>query len=87
MTHVQDGDDRKHQPIRDSRQQEEPSRVEARSERDGGDVRYTGDRSPQRGFPDGLVFVWVDDVSVNEPRCSFALRDVYGFRFPFSSYS
>ena len=87
MTHMQDRDDRKHQSVGDRRQQEEPRRVEARAERDSGDVRDTGDRSPQRGFPDGFVFVNVDDVPVNDPGRPFALGDIYGFRFPFSSYS
>ena len=87
MTHMQDGDHGEHQSIGDRRQQEEPRRVEAGAERDSGDVRDTGDRSPERRLPDRLVFVCVGDVTVNDARGRFALRDVYRFRFPFSSYS
>jgi len=50
-------------------------------------MRDARDGRPDRGFPDGLVLVCVNDVCVIDQRCGFALGNVYGFRFPFSSYS
>jgi hypothetical protein len=49
-------------------------------------MRDARDGRPDRGFPDGLVLVCVNDVCPVDPRCG-ALGNVYGFRFPFSSYS
>ena len=87
MTHVQRRDRREHQAVRDGGEQEEPGWVEGLSERRSDDVRDACEGRPDRGLPDGLVLVCVNDVAVGDMRCGFALGDVYGFRFPFSSYS
>jgi hypothetical protein len=86
MTHMQRRDRRKHQAVRDGGEQEEPGWVEALSERRSDDVGDAREGRPDRGLPDRLVLVCVNDIGVIDTRCG-ALGNVYGFRFPFSSYS
>jgi hypothetical protein len=87
MTHVQRRDRREHQAVSDGGEKEEPGRVEALAECRGDDVGDACEGRPDRSLPDGLVLVCVNDASVIDLRCGLALDKVYGFRFPFSSYS
>jgi hypothetical protein len=86
MTHVQRRDRREHQAVGDGGEKEEPGWVEALTERRSDDVCDARDGRPDRGFPDSVVLVCVNDVGVIDERRG-ALGNVYGFRFPFSSYS
>jgi hypothetical protein len=87
MSYVQRRDGREHQAVRDGGEQEEPRWVEALPERRSDDVSDASEGRPDRRLPDRLVLVCVDDMRVDDMGSGFAFGEVYGFRFPFSSYS
>jgi hypothetical protein len=89
---VQYGDDREREAVRDRGEEDVPVGIQAGSDGGADDVDDARERSPDGGFPESLTFVSVQAwcpylVGLYDLRGGFVLNAVYGFRFPFSSYS
>lgn len=89
---MQDRDNGEREAVRDRGEKEVPVGIEAGAEGAADDVEDAGERRPDGGLPESLTFVTLCVlcrylVSFYDLRSGVALDGVYGFRFPFSSYS
>ena len=77
---MQDRDHGQRDAVRDRGQEEVPVGVEAGADGGADEVDDTCERRPDGGLPESLTLVTFD-------AWRFCVVSLYGFRFPFSSYS
>src|SRR5687767_13108791 len=91
---VQDCDDREHEPVRDRGEEVIPVGIESRADGTADDVDHARERRPDCRLKESLALV-IRDVRHSVSCFSVLYSDgvpcnvlsLYGFRFPFSSYS